>query len=176
MAREHRPEWANSMSELKEILSGDGYAARPAFILEGLTAEQAHRAIEGSPRTIYQELWHIAFWQRISLDWIGGVETPFPVHAGEGFPSAAQAADENWSALCGRFLRDNAQASALTQDQRLLEKTIRCPSRPNHPVRSMTVREQLENLAAHNAYHLCRIVLLRQLMQAWPPPSGGYAW
>ena len=39
----------------------------------------------------------------------------------------------------------------------------------------MTVREQLESLAAHNAYHFGRIVLLRQLRQAWPPPSGGSA-
>jgi uncharacterized damage-inducible protein DinB len=164
------------MSELEEILIGDGYAARPAFILEGLTAEQAHRPVDGSPRTIYQELWHIAFWQKTSLDWMGGIETPYPAHAGEGFPSAAQAAGEAWDALCRRFLRDSAQASALAEDLRLLEKTIRCPSRPDHPLRSMTVREQLENLAAHNAYHLGRIVLLRQLMQAWPPLSGGYTW
>jgi uncharacterized damage-inducible protein DinB len=164
------------MSELQEILSGDGYAARPAFVLEGLAAEQAHRAIEGSPRTIYQELWHVAFWQRISLDWISGVETPFPVHAGEGFPSEAQAAHESWEALCRRFLEGNSRASALAQDVRLLRETIRCASRPGQPVRVMTVREQLENLAAHNAYHLGRIVLLRQLLHAWPPPSGGYTW
>jgi|HubBroStandDraft_5_1064220.scaffolds.fasta_scaffold327938_2 uncharacterized damage-inducible protein DinB len=179
------------MSELEEILSGDGYAARPAFILEGLTAEQAHRPVDGSPRTIYQELWHIAFWQRISLDWIGGVETPFPTHAGEGFPSAAQAdgesathefgtressSHESWEALRRRFLEDNARASALAQDVRMLEQFIRCPSRPDQPLRVMTVREQLENLAAHNAYHLGRIVLLRQLLHAWPPPRGGYTW
>jgi uncharacterized damage-inducible protein DinB len=164
------------LSELEEILSGDGYAARPASVLEGLTAEQAHREVDGSPHTIYQELWHIAFWQKISLDWMGGIETPFPAHAGEGFPSAAQAADESWEALCRRFLDDNAQASAVAQDQRLLEQPIRCASRPGHPIRTMTVREQLENLAAHNAYHLGRIVLLRQLIGAWPPPSGGYGW
>jgi uncharacterized damage-inducible protein DinB len=169
------------MSELQEILSGDGYAARPAFILEGLTAEQAHRAVEGSPRTIYQELWHVAFWQKISLDWSDGIETPYPAHADAGFPSAAPAAgesdsNESWEALCRRFLRDNARASALALDERLLEQTIRCPSRPGQPARRMTVREQLENLAAHNAYHLGRIVLLRQLLHAWPPPSGGYTW
>ena len=40
----------------------------------------------------------------------------------------------------------------------------------------MTVREQLESFAAHNAYHLGRVVLLRQLMGIWPPPSGGLTW
>ena len=41
---------------------------------------------------------------------------------------------------------------------------------------SMTVREQLESLAAHNAYHLGRVVLLRQLLGIWPPPDGGDSW
>jgi hypothetical protein len=40
----------------------------------------------------------------------------------------------------------------------------------------MTVREQLESLAAHDAYHFGRIVLLRQLCGAWPPKSGGFTW
>jgi len=40
----------------------------------------------------------------------------------------------------------------------------------------MTIREQLESLAAHNAYHFGRIVLLRQLAGAWPPASGGFTW
>jgi hypothetical protein len=40
----------------------------------------------------------------------------------------------------------------------------------------MTIREQLESLAAHNAYHLGRVVLLRQLQNNWPPPDGGDSW
>jgi len=40
----------------------------------------------------------------------------------------------------------------------------------------MTVEEQLISLAAHNAYHLGRIVLLRQLAGAWPPRAGGFTW
>jgi hypothetical protein len=40
----------------------------------------------------------------------------------------------------------------------------------------MTVRDQLISLASHNAYHLGRIVLLRQLLHAWPPASGGFTW
>jgi len=38
------------------------------------------------------------------------------------------------------------------------------------------VRDQLISLASHNAYHFGRIVLLRQLMQSWPPTSGGFTW
>ncbi|HUB52846.1 MAG TPA: hypothetical protein VL986_11885, partial [Terracidiphilus sp.] len=61
-------------------------------------------------------------------------------------------------------------------DPSRLSRLVRCPSRPGQPTRTMTVLEQLENLAAHNAYHLGRIVLLRQLLGAWPPPSGGDSW
>jgi len=164
------------MTELEQLLSGDGAAAPPAFILENLTAQQAHRSVAGSPRTIYQELWHIAFWQQISVDWVAAVETPYPAHAEQGFPSEADSARESWEALCERFFRGNRQAALAAQNLVRLDQSIRCTSRPGHPVRTMTVREQLENLAAHNAYHFGRIVLLRQLLSAWPPPSGGFSW
>jgi uncharacterized damage-inducible protein DinB len=169
------------MSELEQLLSGDGAAAPPAFILEGLAAEQASRKVAGSPRTIYEELWHISYWQQISLDWISGVETPYPAHAEEGFPSESDRKtfgrqSESWERLCERFFHGNEQAAAAARETAKLETSIRCTSRPGHPVRTMTVREQLENLAAHNAYHFGRVVLLRQMLGAWPPPSGGFSW
>ena len=164
------------MSELEQLLSGDGAAAPPEYILERLSTEEAMRSVAGAPRTIYEELWHIAFWQQISLDWIAGKETQYPAHADEGFPTEAQRQNESWKALCERFFRGNAQAAAAARHTGGLEISVKCPSRPGHPVRTMTVREQLENLAAHNAYHFGRVVLLRQMLGAWPPPSGGYSW
>jgi len=56
-----------------------------------------------------------------------------------------------------------------------LSAVVLCPS-PVNPTRAMTVREQLESFAAHNAYHFGRIVLLRQMLGSWPPPSGGLTW
>ena len=32
----------------------------------------------GAPHTIYEEVWHLAFWQQISLKWARGIETPVP--------------------------------------------------------------------------------------------------
>jgi uncharacterized damage-inducible protein DinB len=162
------------VNELERALIGDSAAAPPAHILDGLESEVAHRAIEGAPHTIYQELWHIAFWQQVTMDWVNGIETPFPVHASAGFPQEKDR--EPWDQLRQRFLRDNQQAAAVARDRGKLEQSIRCPSRPGAPVRIMSVREQLESLAAHNAYHFGRIVLLRQLCRAWPPPSGGFSW
>jgi hypothetical protein len=31
-------------------------------------------------------------------------------------------------------------------------------------------------MAAHNPHDLGQVVLLRQMLGAWPPPSGSYTW
>jgi len=164
------------VSELELVLAGDSAAAPPDFILEGLEGEAAHRVIAGAPRTIYEELWHIVFWQQMTLDWIQDVETTYPEHASAGFPTQQDSDQEDWDELRQRFFRGNREAAAMARDASRLEQPVRCPSRPGIPVRIMTVREQLESLGAHNAYHFGRIVLLRQLLGAWPPPSGGFSW
>ena len=164
------------MSELVEVLAGASAHTPPAEILDGLDSDAAHRAIAGAPRTIYEELWHIAFWQQVTLDWVRGIETPCPVHASDGFPPADDAAREDWNQLRERFFASNGQAAEVARDPSQLDAEVRCPSRPGMPVRVMTVREQLESLGAHNAYHFGRIVLLRQIQGLWPPPSGGFSW
>jgi hypothetical protein len=169
-------EGASRMNELERALTGDSAAAPAAHILEGLTDEIVHRQFPNVPHTIYDELWHLAFWQQITLDWIHDIETPYPATPADGFPARSAAAPENWDKLLHRFLQGTNQAAASARDISRLDEPVRCPSRPGAPVRIMTVREQLESLAAHNSYHLGRIVLLRQLNQAWPPASGGFTW
>jgi uncharacterized damage-inducible protein DinB len=164
------------MNELEQVLVGDSAHTPPAVILEGLTSEAAHGLVPGAPRTIYEELWHIAFWQQVTLDWVRGIETPYPVHAADGFPDAEEAAREDWDQLRQRFFSTSEEAAAEARNANRLEVEVRCPSRPGQPARTMTVREQLESLGAHNAYHFGRVVLLRQLQGLWPPPSGGYSW
>jgi uncharacterized damage-inducible protein DinB len=164
------------VTELTQALIGDSAAAPPAHILEGVSNELAHQALEFAPHTIYEELWHITFWQQVTLDWINGIETEFPVNPSAGFPQAGDVEVEPWDQLRQRFFHGLQQAAAAASDESKHDRAVRCPSRPGNPVRIMSVREQLESLAAHNAYHLGRIVLLRQLFQAWPPPSGGFTW
>jgi uncharacterized damage-inducible protein DinB len=164
------------VNELEQILVGDGYGAAPDHILEGLAEEVVHRKPEGAPHSIYEELWHVVFWQQVTLDWIGGVETPFPASPADGFPTVQDMEKESWKELCGRFFRGAHEAAEATRDKERLAKMVRCPSRPGQAVRVMSAREQVENLAAHNAYHLGRIVLLRQLLGVWPPQSGGFSW
>jgi uncharacterized damage-inducible protein DinB len=164
------------MNELEQVLMGDSAHTRPATILEGLGSDAAHHQVAGAPRAIYEELWHIAFWQQVALDWVRAIETPYPIHASDGFPSPDDVERESWDQLRQRFLATSQQAAAAAADVGRLDCAVVCPSRPGLPTRTMTVREQLESLGAHNAYHFGRIVLLRQLQGLWPPPSGGFSW
>lgn len=162
------------MNELQRTLIADGVGAPPAHVLEGLDEMLAHRRWPGLPHSIYEEVWHLAFWQQLSLDWIEGKSTPYPEHAADGFPDPA--APETWPLLRERFLQGASQAAGIAGDPHQMEAVVACLSRPPDAPRMMPVREQLEGIAAHNAYHLGRVVGLRQLFGAWPPPSGGDTW
>jgi uncharacterized damage-inducible protein DinB len=164
------------MSELEEALTGESAHAAPAHILEELGDSDVNRKIAGAPHTIYEELWHSVFWLEMSLDWISGAETPYPAKPEEAFPWKPENQRESWGQLCQRFFRGIEEAAAIARDPERLDELVRCTSRPGHPARTMTVREQLESLAAHDAYHFGRIVLLRQLCGAWPPTAGGLTW
>lgn len=166
------------MNELARALIGSSAFAPAKNILQAISDAEALQkpaaAIGSAPRCIYEEVWHMAFWQEISLDWVQGKPTPYPVHASDGFPENF---DEPWNDLHDRFLAGTQNAAAIANDTERLELTVACPTNieRNRPA-DMTVREQLESLAAHNAYHLGRVVLLRQLLGNWPPPDGGDTW
>jgi uncharacterized damage-inducible protein DinB len=162
-----------TMNELQRTLISNGVGAPPANVLEAIDEEMACRRYPGTPHSIYEEVWHLAFWQDLSLDWINGKSTPYPEHASAGFPVSTA---EQWSAVRERFLRGAEEAAAIAGNATQLESLVVCLSREPDPPRTMTAREQIEGVAAHNAYHLGRVVLLRQLFGAWPPPSGGDTW
>ncbi len=164
------------MNELALTFNGDSAHTPPSHILENLSEELAHRKVAGAPHTIYAEVWHAAYWQEVMLGRVHGNRTPSPEHNSMSFPDEAAARAENWAHLCARFLRGAEESATIADgDAEHLERVVRCPS-PSNPARSMTVREQLESFAAHNAYHLGRVVLLRQMLGSWPPPSGGLTW
>jgi hypothetical protein len=165
------------MNELALALNGDSAHTPPSHVVEDVTEDLAHRKLAGAPHTIYAEVWHAAFWQERTLDWVTGVETPCPEHNAMSFPSDQQVRAEPWEDLRRRFLTGADKAASIAdRDAEQVQAVVRCPSPPGKPMRTMTVREQLESLAAHNAYHLGRVVLLRQMLGNWPPPSGGFTW
>jgi hypothetical protein len=74
------------MNELAQALTGDSAVAPTVHIVKGLNEELVHRVVPNVTHTIYEELWYLAFWQQVSLDWIRGVETPSPHNPLMAFP------------------------------------------------------------------------------------------
>ena len=165
------------MNELARALIGSSAFAPAKNILQAIPETAALERPFAAPRSIYEEVWHMAFWQEMSLDWMQGKPTPYPEHSAGGFPpDTSEGTSEPWEHLCERFLAGANNAAAIANDTERLEMIVHCPTNPERRPPDMTVRDQLESLAAHNAYHLGRVVLLRQLQGIWPPPGGGDTW
>ena len=116
------------MSELEQILVGDAYAASPAHILEGLSEELVHRKPPGAPHSIYEELWHIVFWQQVTLDWINGIETPFPASPADGVSHGSG---------YGAGILDAALRAVLSRGERGRSRYVR--RRPAEPDGALSV-------------------------------------
>jgi uncharacterized damage-inducible protein DinB len=142
----------------------------PRHALDGIAADVADRRVPGAPHTIAEIVAHMDFWQ----DWFAGrcdgTAGPMAQSAASGWPAAQPGA---WDPLRRRFLDGLERVAALgASDQaRRLDPPIEFP-----PLAGISVREVLVHVAAHNAHHLGQVVLLRQLLGAWPPPAGSYTW
>jgi uncharacterized damage-inducible protein DinB len=142
---------------------------RPA--LDGLAPELADRHVAGAPHTIAEIVAHLVFWQ----DWFAGrcvgSSGPVPRAAAIGWPAPAP---RQWDHVRQQFLDglDRLVAIGAAADQaRRIDPPIEFP-----PLAEYTVGEVLIHVGAHNAHHLGQVVLLRQMLGAWPPPAGAYTW
>ena len=61
--------------------------------------------------------------------------------------------------------------AADADGQRRIDPPIEFP-----PLAQYTVADVVVHVGVHNAHHLGQVVLLRQLLGAWPPPAGSYTW
>jgi hypothetical protein len=142
---------------------------RPA--LDGLAPELADRRVDGAPHTIAEIVAHLAFWQ----DWFAGrcdgTSGPMPGTAAIGWPPPAPG---QWDRVRRQFLAGVdciAALGAVANPARRLDPPIEFS-----PLAEYTVGEVLIHVGAHNAHHLGQVVLLRQMLGAWPPPAGAYTW
>jgi hypothetical protein len=134
------------------FLTGE-FLAR-ADILSGLTLEQVALRPDGASHSIYDELWHAAAYQRFVVE--------REKEAGDAYPSAAPEHEQQWHDLVGRFLDGARDAAALGQSPERLALEV-------EP--GVTMADELHCVAVHNAYHLGKIVALRQRIGAWPPKA-----
>lgn len=137
--------------------------APAAHILKGLMLEHVGQRPSNSTHSIYEELFHVAVWQRLMLTSAKGGALDDPKDA-DWPPTSAPDDEAAWTALVGDFLAGNEEAVAVGNETERHGETL---------PEGRTVRERLELLAVHNAYHLGKIVTLRQVLSLWNPPSGG---
>ena len=144
-----------------EHLFIDGEFISRARLLSGLTVEQVSMRPSGLPHTIYEELWHTTKWQSIVVQ-CDERAAAARIDEGQDFPSEAPGDERIWDELVAEFLAGSATAVELGRSSEALMKEA-------HP--GAALAERLESLAVHNAYHLGKIVALRQVIGAWPPPG-----
>ena len=135
------------------FLSGE-FRARED-LLSGLTLEQATRLPTGASHSIFDELWHAATIQRCVVEQDKALEA--------AYPSAPPEREQQWYDLVQEFLKGAQAAIALAQDPGRLAVEV-------EP--GLTMGDELNCLAVHNAYHLGKVVALRQIMGAWPPRAA----
>jgi len=126
-----------------------------ARLLSGLTLEQVKLCPEGASHSIYEELWHVVGYQQSIL------ERADPT--GEFYPSAPPEHEQEWHDLVRVFLDGARAAAALGQEPERLALEV-------EP--GLTMADELNSVAVHNAYHLGKIVALRQRIGAWPPTAA----
>lgn len=123
-----------------------------AHLLSGLTLEHVTRRPEGASHSIYEELWHVVAYQQ-------SIIAPGDP-AGDRFPSAAPEQEQQWHDLVRVFMDGARRAAALGQAPERLALEVQP---------GWTLADELNCVAVHNAYHLGKIVALRQRIGAWPP-------
>ena len=126
-----------------------------ARLLSGLTLEQVTLCPAGASHSIYEELWHVVGYQQSIIEPGGDPD-------GEFYPRAAPEHEQQWHDLVRVFLDGARTAAAFGQTPERLAVEVQP---------GVTMADELNSVAVHNAYHLGKIVALRQQIGAWPPPS-----
>ena len=142
------------MSNLEHLFLVGEFPER-AHLLSGLTLEQVTLCPTGASHSIYEELWHVVGYQQSII--MPGEPT------GDFYPSATPEHEHQWLDLVRVFLEGARAAAAMGQTPERLALEV-------EP--GVTMADELNCVAVHNAYHLGKIVALRQRIGAWPPPGA----
>jgi DinB superfamily len=152
------------MNPLQSVLIAKAAFAKPENIIGGIPLGLATVRPEGLLHSLYEELWHLHYWLRFSLADIRGEQPTLPAHSAEAFPNDnATLSEASWQKLHDGVLETLHTVAALADDETELRRMFR---------KDKTVRDELTIIAAHNAYHFGRMVMLRQLLGIWSSELG----
>lgn len=152
--------------QIEAGLSGAGAHAGAENTFEGLDWSDAGYCPDGTPHSIFQLLNHITYWQDWAVKWVDGRTAPLPKHARGSWPANVGPANQKeWDRAVQTFLRGLAKLKRQARKMDLLSKRG-----------DSTRLRMLRTIGSHNSYHLGQVVVLRQMIGKWPPPSGGLTW
>ena len=151
---------------ISSSLSGKGAHVATGTLLTGLGWKAAGARPEGAPHSIFQILNHIVYWQEWGTKWLDGESPAVPTHASGSWPGDVAPSDaKEWQQAVRAFRNGLAKLKRRSHEAGLLAL------RGKHKKMG-----SLQAIASHNSYHAGQIVLLRQMLGAWPPPSAGLTW
>jgi uncharacterized damage-inducible protein DinB len=156
---------------IREILNEPIAFIPPARALEGLLAADAERRIPGANHSVAEVVAHMTFWLEWFVRRCEGVAVPMPSSAAEGWPPIERG---SWPQLQEQLFAVLERAAALRERawrDDPIEPSIEFP-----PLAHYRVRDAVVHMATHTAHHLGQIIVLRQLLGAWPPPAGSWTW
>ncbi len=151
---------------LAHALSGTGAHVETATVFAGLDWKLAGVRPKPGVHTINEVLHHVIFWQDWVVTWLNGHNPSTPRHASGSWSGPERPANRReWDRAVRRF-RTGLEALARGVRESGSDRRQDGKSR----------LEMLHTIASHNSYHAGQVVFLRQMLDAWPPPSGGLTW
>ncbi|MGD0694374.1 MAG: DinB family protein [Terriglobia bacterium] len=151
---------------IDNALSGKGAHVATKDLFEGLDWKVAGTRSEGAPHSLFQLLNHLSYWQDWAVKWLDGGSPTVPKHAAGGWPgSPSPTSAKEWQRAVRGFRGGLARLARQSRAADLLT------TRGEHSRLGM-----LQAIASHNSYHAGQVVVLRQMLGKWPPPSGGVTW
>jgi uncharacterized damage-inducible protein DinB len=160
------------MQSLTELLRGKGAHVDPIACIEDVDVDLAQYRIEPFLHSIADLVFHMNYWMNYELKRIRGEKPKYPEHNAESFPSTLQ----NWDQLKRDLSWFVAEFAKLAQSPREdLDRQVES-IHPGDKQQSSTLEAILWQMVAHNSYHTGQIAMLRRMLGAWPPKSGGDTW
>ena len=144
----------------------------PAQAIAGLSAADAERRVPGVNHSIAEIVAHVTFWAAWFCDRCDGTNAPMVASAATGWPPVTPG---SWPDVQERFLSGLERAAAIGADEDRLASTI-TPPIEFPPLAHYTIRDGIFHTAQHSAHHLGQVIVMRQMMGLWPPPSGSFTW
>ena len=144
----------------------------PAQAIAGLSAADAERRVSGVNHSIAEIVAHVTFWATWFCDRCDGTNAPMVASAATGWPPVTPG---SWPDVQERFLSALERAAVIGEDEARLASRI-APPIEFPPLARYTVRDGVVHTAQHSAHHLGQVIVLRQMMGLWPPPSGSFTW